>query len=57
MEEGRKATKNNFLSKLQQCSGTAFPWIRGLNRLPSVQEMLNDYNCSKRLVLTSTLNT
>lgn len=57
MEEGRKATKNNSLSKIQQCSGTAFPWIRGLNQLPSEQGMLNDYNCSKRLVLTSTLNT
>lgn len=40
MEEGRKATKNNFLSKIQQCSGTAFPWIRGLNRLPSEKGMM-----------------
>lgn len=57
MEEGRKATKNNFLSKIQQCSGTAFPWIRGLNQLPSEQGMLDDYNCSKRFGLLSTLNT
>lgn len=56
MEEGRKATKNNFLSKIQQCSGTAFPGIRGLNQLLSEQGMLNDYNCSES-VLTSTLNT
>lgn len=56
MEEGRKATKNNFLSKIQQCSGNAFPGIRGLNQLLSEQGMLNDYNCSES-VLTSTLNT
>lgn len=56
MEDGRKATKNNFLSKIQQCSGTAFTGIRGLNQLLSEQGMLNDYNCSES-VLTSTLNT